>query len=269
MKKLKMYLPFTFNTFQMLLSYKANVIIFMLGEWLMLMVSFFLWKAIFASSPDQILNGFTLEEMYAYIMFSFLTGLMTSVDISFDISREVKDGTIAINLIRPISYEMRMLFQALGGVLYNFIVIFVAAFLVVNVLLYQATGTLYIQQLPLFALSLCIGLMINFYFSYTFGLLSFKVTNMWGVSQIMGALSQLLSGALIPLVFFPDLVQKIIQVLPFSSIIYTPVMIYLGKLSGEDTIYFILLQLFWLMAMVLLSRTVWKAVVKSLTILGG
>lgn len=269
MKKLKMYLPFTFNTFQMLLSYKANVIIFMMGEWLMLLVSFFLWKAIFSSSPDQILNGFTLEEMYAYIMFSFLTGLMTSVDISFDISREVKDGTIAINLIRPISYEMRMLFQALGGVLYNFIVIFIAAFLVVNVLLYQTTGTLYIQQLPLFALSLSIGLLINFYFSYTFGLLSFKLTNMWGVSQIMGALSQLLSGALIPLVFFPDLVQKIIQVLPFSSIIYTPVMIYLGKLSGMDVAYFILLQLFWLLVMVMLSRTVWKAVVKSLTILGG
>ncbi len=85
----------------------------------------------------------------------------------------------------------------------------------------------------------------------------------------MGALSQLLSGALIPLVFFPDLVQKIIQVLPFSSIIYTPVMIYLGKLSGMDVAYFILLQLFWLLVMVMLSRTVWKAVVKSLTILGG
>lgn len=269
MKKLRTYLPFTFNTFQMLLSYKANVIIFMMGEWLMLMVSFFLWKAIFASSPNQILNGFSLEEMYAYIMFSFLTGLMTSVDISFDISREVKDGTIAINLIRPISYEMRMLFQALGGVLYNFLVIFIAAFLVVNVLLFNANGTVYLPQLPLYAVSLTLGLLINFYFSYTFGLLSFKVTNMWGVSQIMGALSQLLSGALIPLVFFPDVVQRIIQLLPFSSIIYTPVMIYLGKLTGPDALYFIALQLFWLLMMVLLSRAVWKAVVKSLTILGG
>lgn len=262
-------MPFTFNTFQMLLSYKANVIIFMMGEWLMLMVSFFLWKAIFASSPDQILNGFSLEEMYAYIMFSFLTGLMTSVDISFDISREVKDGTIAINLIRPISYEMRMLFQALGGVLYNFIVIFAAAFLVVNLLLFNATGTVYLKQLPLFALSLSLGFLINFYFSYTFGLLSFKLTNMWGVSQIMGALSQLLSGALIPLVFFPPFAQKIIGLLPFSSIIYTPVMIYLGKHTGAAAIYAVALQGLWLLLMILLSRAVWKAVVKSLTILGG
>lgn len=269
MKRLKTYLPFTFNTFQMLLSYKANVIIFMMGEWLMLMVSFFLWKAIFTSSPGQILNGFSLEEMYAYIMFSFLTALMTSVDISFDISREVKDGTIAINLIRPISYEMRMLFQALGGVLYNFIVIFVAAFAVVNVLLFNATGTVYLTQILLYAVSLLLGLLINFYFSYTFGLLSFKVTNMWGVSQIMGALSQLLSGALIPLVFFPETVQRIIQLLPFSSIIYTPVMIYLGKISGAEAISLIVLQVFWLAVMVLLSKLVWKAVVKSLTILGG
>lgn len=269
MKKIRTYLPFTFNTFQMILSYKANVIIFMMGEWFMLMVTFFLWKAIFASSPDRILNGFSLEEMYAYIMFSFLTGLMTNVDIMFDITREVKDGTIAINLIRPISYEMRMLFQALGGVLYNFVIIFIGAFLVVNVLLFNSNGTVYLQNLPLYLISMGLGLMINFYFSYTFGLLSFKLTNMWGVSQIMGALSQLLSGALIPLVFFPEAVQKVIQFLPFSSIIYTPVMIYLGKISGAEALAFIALQLLWLIMMILLSRAVWKAVVKSITILGG
>ena len=71
MKRIKAYLPFTINTFQMLLSYKANVIIFMLGEWMMLTVSFFLWKAIFSSSPDKVLRGFTLNEMICISSYPF------------------------------------------------------------------------------------------------------------------------------------------------------------------------------------------------------
>ncbi|WP_312651135.1 ABC-2 family transporter protein [Proteiniclasticum sp.] len=269
MRRIKAYLPFTLNTFQMLLSYKANVIIFMLGEWLMLTVSFFLWKAIFSSSPDKVINGFTLNEMIMYIIISFLTTLMTSVDISFDIAREVKDGSIAINLIRPISYEKRMLFQALGGVLYNFVIIFVAAFTVVNLIFYSTTGFTSDVNIPLYMLSMMMGIVINFYFSYTFGLLSFKITNMWGMSQIMGAVTQLLSGALIPIVFFPEIFRKVITILPFSSIVYTPTMIYLGKISGSEAYNALMLQFVWIIVMIVISRFMWKTLVKSLSILGG
>jgi len=269
MKRIRAYLPFTTNTFQMLLSYKANVIIFMIGEWIMLTVSFFLWKAIFSSSPERVIKGFTLNEMILYIIISFLTTLITSVDISFDIAREVKDGTIAINLIRPISYEKRMLFQAFGGVLYNFIIIFVAAFTVINLIVYSSTGFGGAYNIPLYLISMSMGIFINFYFSYSFGLLSFKLTNMWGMSQIMGAIMQLLSGALIPLVFFPEVFRKIITVLPFSSIVYTPTMIYLGKLQGEEAYRAIGVQVIWIVIMILISRFIWKKMVSYLTILGG
>lgn len=269
MKRIKAYLPFTINTFQMLLSYKANVIIFMLGEWMMLTVSFFLWKAIFSSSPERVIKGFTLNEMILYIIISFLTTLITSVDISFDISREVKDGTIAINLIRPVSYEKRMLFQAFGGVLYNFIIIFVAAFAVINVIVYSSSDFSGNYNIPLYLLSMTMGIFINFYFSYSFGLLSFKLTNMWGMSQIMGAVMQLLSGALIPVVFFPGVFRNLITLLPFSSIVYTPTMIYLGKLQGMEAYQAVGMQLFWIIMMMLLSKGIWKSMVRHLTILGG
>ena len=117
-KGIKSYLPFTRNVFQRLISYKANAIIFMFGDFLMLAVTYYLWKAIYGSTTETVLNGFTFNEMIIYIFISFLTSIMISVDISNDISREVKDGSIAINLVRPINYEKRMLFQGLGNVLY-------------------------------------------------------------------------------------------------------------------------------------------------------
>lgn len=267
--KLKAYLPFTINTFQRLLSYKANVLMFIFGESMVLAVTYFLWKAIYGSSPDRIIKGFTLNEMIIYILVSFLTSLIISVDITYDISREVKDGSIAINLIRPVSYEKRMLFQSLGNVMYNFIIIFIAAFTLINILFYSYTGTLNILNISLYLFSTMLGILISFYYSYIFGLLSFKITNTWGLSQIMQAISQLLSGLLIPIVFFPRIVQRLINLLPFSSLIYTPTMIYLGKLTGIELIKALTLQIVWIVILALAAKAMWNSLVKKLTILGG
>lgn len=266
---IKTYLPFARNTFQKIISYKANVFIFMFGDLLMLAVTYYLWKAIYGSASEKVLNGFTLNEMIIYIFITFLTSLITSVDISYDISREVKDGSIAINLIRPINYEKRMFFQGLGNVLYNFVIIFLLIFTVTTIMFYKFTGKLSVINIVFYFLSSILGILINFYFSYIFGLLSFKITNMWGLSQIMQALSGLLSGMLIPIAFFPGWAQVVVDFFPFSSIIYTPTMIYLNKLSGVEIIKAIGLQVFWVVALMFLAKWMWKKLIKNLTILGG
>ena len=62
-KGIKSYLPFARNVFQRLISYKANAIIFMFGDFLMLAVTYYLWKAIYGSTAETVLNGFTFNEM--------------------------------------------------------------------------------------------------------------------------------------------------------------------------------------------------------------
>lgn len=267
--RLKTYLPFAVNAFQKMLSYRASVIIFLIGEGMMLAVTYYLWKAIYGNSPNMIIKGFSLNEMIIYILISFLTTLMTSADIVYDISREVKDGTIAINLIRPVSYEKRMMFQSFGMLVYYFVVIFIAAFTFINILFYSYHGTISITNIMLYFLSTILGALVSFYFNYAFGLLSFKITNMWGLSQIIGAIAQLLSGALIPIVFFPSIIQKFIGLLPFSSLIYMPTMIYLGKITGIELVKALSMQIIWVIILAAISKLMWNALVKRLTILGG
>ena len=141
-KKLKAYLPFAINVFQRKLSYRADAVIFILGQSVMLAVTYYLWKAIYGSSENSIINGFSLNEMIIYVLVSFITSMIISANILSDIYREVKDGSIAINLIRPISYEKRMIFQGLGNVMYNFVVIFVTSFIIITILYYKYTGSL-------------------------------------------------------------------------------------------------------------------------------
>lgn len=268
-KDLKTYKPFALNVFQRNLSYKANAIMFFIGDGMILVVTYYLWKAIYASSSTSVINGFNFNEMVVYVMMSFLTGLIINTDVSYSIMSEVKDGSIAINLIRPISYQKRMLFEGLGNVLYNFVVLFIMGSIAVTIFLYQSNMSLTLGRVIAYFISVTMGIMLNFYYSYAFGLLSFKLTNMWGISQIMGAITQLLSGALIPLVFFPQWAQGLFNYLPFSSMIYIPTMIYLGKMETEQMLGALLIQFIWVIILAIIAKLVWKKLIKHLVILGG
>lgn len=92
---------------------------------------------------------------------------------------------------------------------------------------------------------------------------------MWGLSQVIQALVQLLSGILIPITFFPRWAQQLISFFPFSSMSYTPTMIYLGKINGMEIIKALGLQVFWILILLSIARLMWKTLIKNLTILVG
>lgn len=78
-----------------------------------------------------------------------------------------------------------------------------------------------------------------------------------------------MSGSLVPLAFFPPVLQNVLKVLPFSSLLYTPVMLYLGKYSMQQTISVLLLQIFWLIFFIFLAKIIWHFAIKHLSIQGG
>ena len=126
-----------------------------------------------------------------------------------------------------------------------------------------------LASILIFLISIILGCLINIYYSYIFGLLSFKFYNIWGISQIARAIIMLVSGAMIPLTFFPEIIQKLFNFLPFSSIIYTPAMIYLNKLSYAQIAKSLGLQLIWVVILMVLSKIMWNKVIDKLTIQGG
>lgn len=268
-KSIKPYLTFTKNSIERQLSYRANSIIFFLGELMLIAVNFFLWLAIYKSSSESVIKGFSLNEMMVYVILSFITTVFTGDSISRSIYNEVKDGSVATYLIKPIEYEKRYFFEKLGALLYDLVIVFVTGFAVVITMCIKYDIKITLFGTIFYFISALLSYIISFFYFYGFGLLSFKITNMWGLGQIMEAVMQLLSGMLIPLVFFPETIQKIFDFLPFKSMIYTPCMIFLNKLSTGEIIYSLGIQIVWIVILGFGARMLWKTLVKQLTILGG
>ena len=120
---IKKYLPFARASFLDLLAYKFVIFCWLIVDILSILVSFFVWTAVFSSSSasggiplDQVvINGFTYNEMISYVLIIFLFSICVNTSNTMDaISSEVQDGSIAMQLIKPISYRVRFIFSSLG-----------------------------------------------------------------------------------------------------------------------------------------------------------
>jgi ABC-2 type transport system permease protein len=70
-----------------------------------------------------------------------------------------------------------------------------------------------------------------------------------GANLLYPSLTNLLSGNIIPLAFFPDAARGVIRVLPFAGLVDTPFRIYFGELSGATGLLAIAGQLGWALAL--------------------
>ena len=265
------YFPFTKSVIQRRMSYKIGFFMRIIGGLLQVLIMYYLWMAIFNSSISEEIKGFTSSEMVIYIVISYITSQIINITIEGTVASEIRDGSVAVNLIRPISYKKRVFSESLGEVLLRCITIILplwSGFLIYRFITVRELPP-NIGTIVLFLISLLLGYMIMFLFNFIFGLSAFFVTYIWGFMICKGVILRFFSGELIPIVFFPDAVQKALQYLPFSAINYTPVMIYMGKFTKDQLISALFVQAIWVIILFLLMNILWKSAIKRLTVLGG
>lgn len=80
----------------------------------------------------------------------------------------------------------------------------------------------------------------------------------------------LLSGATIPLAFFPEKFRAVVEWLPFKSIYDTPLTLLLNDDLAPEVIWSKLgIACLWAIAMSLFSNLFWKISVRQVTVNGG
>ena len=270
-KKLRIYLPFASNELKRQLAYRGAFYLFMLISTFGSFISYFLWMAIYNSSPQNTLGGFTRNEMVTYVFMVYVTSAIVTVSIADWVSEDVVKGTVAMNLIKPIDYRMSLISRAIGDVVYRFMA--PAVFIWIGLEIYRVK----VLNMPLtdisnmffYIISCIMSFLIYVLFDFCFGMIAFFTTYIFGMLMVKEALLAFLMGQLIPISFFPAVVQRVFDFLPFSSMVYTPVMIYLSKYNQSQLAFVLLRQAAWIVILYLLGSIIWRQVTKRLVVLGG
>lgn len=261
------YFRFTRNAVQTMLAYRANVLFYIFGNIVQTLVLWYLWRAIFAGAGGGRVNGFTFGEMAAYLLAAVAAQSAIGGNAEDLISDEIMDGSIAVNLARPLDYRTRIFFGHLGASLYNSVVVSLPA---LALALFASAGLGGAGlRLAAFAVSLVLGFTLHFFYKFMLGLTAILTTNVWGVFNVEAVVSGFLSGALVPLAFFPDWARGVLGLLPFASMISAPALAFAGKLAGAELARALAVQGFWVVALAFLSSWAWKSLVTRVSVNGG
>lgn len=270
-KKLKIYWPFAANQIKSNFAYKGSFYLYILRKFFGMFIYYYLWMAIYASSTSDVLGGFTRNEMMLYVFMSYTLSDIIMINISSDIGRDVMDGNVAMNLIKPINYRMSLVFRAFGIMVYKLVV--PSLLIWIGLEIYKVTKLGMSVSSPVTILAFLVSMLLSFliyvFFDYCFGMLAFVTTYIFGMTIIKNAMLSFLTGKLIPISFFPAVVQKVFSYLPFTAMAYVPVMIYLGKYTGTEILTELGKQLIWAVLLFLLGGFLWKKIEKRIVILGG
>lgn len=271
MKRFRIYLPFAVNEIKTQMAYKGAFYLFILIGTFSSFVSYFLWSAIYGSSQSAVLGGLSRNEMTVYIFMVYVTSSVVAIFISEWVSEDVVKGTVAMQLIKPIDYRLSLIARALGQMVYRFIL--PAVFIWIGLELYKffvlGLGFTPIVNIALYILSCLMSFLIFVLFDFCVGMIAFFTSYIFGLFMVKEALMSFLTGQLIPLSFFPKVIQRIFDFLPFSSMIYAPVMIYLGKYQGAELAWVLLRQAVWVVILYGVGTLIWRRVTKRLVVLGG
>ena len=87
--------------------------------------------------------------------------------------------------------------------------------------------------------------------------------------MVAGMIGDFFAGSTVPLPFFPAPVRAVAELLPFAAMQNMPLRIYSGNIAGTDALRGILLQVFWLAALLLLGRLCMGRALKKVVVQGG
>lgn len=269
--RFKVYLPFTLNEIKRNFAYKGSFYLFIVCSMFNVFISYYLWGAIYNSSDTGNMGGFNRHEMIIYIFMAYVTANMVNVGMINYIEDDIKDGSVVMALIKPIDYRLSLMFRSFGVSVYRMVAPSVLVWIALEVCrLYRWKDDGFSwQRTLLYVVSLMFSVLIYQLFDFCFGLIAFITTYLFGLKMAKEAVFLLLTGQLIPITFFPEIIQNVLKILPFQTMLYTPVMIYLGKYTGTDLYVALIQQGVWIVILYVLGQVLWKRIEKRMIVLGG
>lgn len=266
MNQFRSYLAVLRGAFMVGMIYRFGYLFTILGNIIYMAVTYYLWRSIYANSVT--LRGMTFHETFLYVALGSAVFILLKTYVDWYISFDIREGFIAIYLSKPIDYQLYTLSVAFGSMLMNLSAITVPTILML-VFVFQVPFEIG-PGLFLFPLSLFLAFLISFNFDYFIGVIAFYSESIWGMSITKEIIVTALSGALIPIQFFPDWLQKILLVLPFQAIYNTPLMMVTRPNQGWDVLLPMLgIQIIWVVATFIFARLFYQQAVKVVRVAGG
>ncbi len=253
---MRKYIEMTKTSLKLQIAWRADIFFEVLFSVVKILFAYLLWGTIFGGKSE--IGGFSLAAMMSYyIINSFLGQLDRSAQISEEINQMIRNGTFSKYVVLPINIQGYFMTKGLGGIIYYLgldllvSIIWVFVFQIDFFIIHQVS--LIVSAISMSLLGLFFMMQLNYYL----GILTLKYEEISTFLLIKNNLLSLISGSIIPLILFPEVIVRLMSYLPFYYITYLPSMILLGRCSNEALKGLIVIG-GWCVVMQIIIIVTWK-----------
>lgn len=248
---MKKYVSFFRLRLVMGLQYRTAALAGMVTQFFWGFMEIMVFHAFYRSDPSAYPMTMEATAAYVWLQQAFLA-FFGAWMFEGEIFATLSNGNLAYELCRPIRvYDVwfaRSVANRLSKALLRCVpILAVAVFLPRG---YGLTAPVSVFALFGFLGSMTVGLLVMVALNVlVYGSCLFTISGD-GMRILFASLAEFLAGQVIPLPFFPERVQRILELNPFASTGNVPFRIYGGNLAGSEALRAMGIQILWLVALV-------------------
>jgi len=229
-------------------------------------VYYFIWRAIYQIDPA--FAGFRFPEMVTYVAVGWIIRSMYFNNIDTEMAEDVLEGKITVALLKPVSVQLSYMARA-GGESGFRLALLSAPTAALLAVVFPVLPPASPAHLAVFVASLAGSVLLVAALNFIVGSCAVRLTSILGLLRAKFWMQDLLSGLLVPMTLFPAPLRQLSGWLPFEHIGYTPMMIYLGKITWAEIARSLALEAGWIGFLLAFGAWFWRSMSRRLTIHGG
>ena len=245
------------------LEYKANSLVGLFAILSGLLVEYLIWSMVYSSeSTGQTINGLTTQwtfnRLIAYIFLSMIIGqLKSSWVTSHEMIMQIRQGYMNQYIVKPLSFFSYHLMNFIGtNILYYVpysLLIFFSPIIFKNIVFINPI------QIPFFILSLVMSIYLSYSIYFFMVCFAFWFGEVRALLAAYNISMFVLAGQIIPLDFFPEGYNQIINYTPIPYLIKFPVDIAMSQqVNISHWLYLLFIGLIWCVIMRFLSSLLYS-----------
>lgn len=256
-------------SFQEEFAYRLNFILWRVRNVFQILLTFFLWSTVF-SNPQTVIFGYDRAKILTYVFSIMIVRALVLSARAADVAGDIARGDLSNYLLKPVTYFRFWFTRDISSKALNLMFAIVEFGLLFLILKPPFFFQLSPMILLVFFVSLILAIFIYFFLLFIVSTVAFWAPELgWGGHFLFTiVIIEALSGSLFPINILPAALQSFVLATPFPYLIYFPVEVYLGNISGQALLGGLMVAAAWTGVLYFAMNFIWQKGLKAYESIG-
>jgi len=263
---LQAYRAYFRKTFAVQLQYRASLLIWLIGSILEPVIYLVVWTTVAEASGGSV-GGYSAGDFAAYYIVLMVVDHLTFTWVMWEYDYRIRLGQMSAMLLRPIHPVHE---DIADNITYKVLTLFVMIPVVLLLIwLFNPVFNTTLWAVAAFIPALALSFFVRFMLGWSLAMTAFWTTRINALNNSFFVISLFFSGRIAPLDVLPEGLQTVANLFPFRWTLAFPVELFLGRLTPQEALVGLGMQVLWLVICLVGMQLIWRAGIRKYAAFGG